>query len=126
MKRKTRVIGIALVGAILLPLAVYLSDDLNRAWWFPSGGSVDSGSVFGIEIGTQLIAAEGVLHRRGFRQVRIQHFRDDGRPRCLWKHHPEPGEELERWEAGSRRVVCIASLDERVTNVSWSFNPVEF
>jgi len=117
--------GVLLLIGLLATVTVYLVDDLNRAWWVPSDGSVDSGSAFGIEIGGTLAAAEAVLHRRGFRQVRINHFLDDGRPRCLWLHYAEPGEEFERWEAGSRRVVCLAFLDDRVTNVSWIFNPVE-
>ncbi len=124
MKRKQIVLGIALIGAILLPLAVYLSDDLNRAWWLPGEGSVSSGSVFGINVGEASDDAVRTLGRRGFRPVRIEHFLEDGRPRCLWFYHAAPGEELERWEAG-RRVVCVAILDGNVTNVSWLFNPLE-
>lgn len=115
-----------LFGALILPLAVYFSDDLNRAWWLPGDGSVSSGSVFGIDIGEARIDAESTLSRRGFRQVPIEHFLDDGRPRCLWMHYPAREEELERWEAGTRRVVCIALLDDKVKNVLWLFNPVEY
>lgn len=112
------------MSASLRRIAVYLFDDLNRAWWLPGDGSVSSGSVFGITVGEASDDAGRTLGRRGFRPVRIEHFLEDGRPRWLWFHYAGPGEKLERWEAG-RRIVCVAILDDSVTNVSWLFNPLE-
>lgn len=112
-----RIFVLIVVAAALIISVLIGMGEINRAGIFGSGGSITSGSKFGVTVGIARASAGDRLEALGL---------VEGRPsvpgRCLGRL-VEDGEIVDLWEDLSWRsgVICVTSRHGVVTRLTWSF-----
>lgn len=111
------VFWVALV-ALLAGIGYLMADEFNRAGILSSEGYIESGSKFGIGIGSGAYEASERLSRQG-----LELSPEDGRSNCLDRNY-EASHAVQVWEDNSwrRGTICLESFDEKVVSIGWYFS----
>lgn len=119
MSQRTLLIAVAALAAIL---AVFLSDEFNRAGLTGSGGYITDGEKFGLQIGSVVDEADRRLAGRRFV---VRQPAQEGR--CLSRAYSD-GETAKLWEhrGWPRATICVIERDGLVTAIGWSVGGWQF
>jgi hypothetical protein len=110
----------ASLAAAFLGAAIWLwLDERSRLTLFQPHGYIDSGSVFGVEIGESRLEVRRELESAGFEYQRTELGQV-----CFFR--PTPPEStvdvffVTSWQGG---MVCVVSTSDVVQEIIWAFQP---
>lgn len=108
------------IVAVTIGSGMFFMNDLNRATLFRSSGVINAGARFGINIGMNTRDAKSVLNSRG---INFNGQQDSsGRCNAYIIHADKIYYFYDlSWRRG---VVCLGAINEKISVISWYFNPL--